>query len=143
LQQSVFGRVKADGTEIQDDLSAASIMNFTVNDGKSLKEALTGQSSVQGARDALLNSKDADVGDAAIALCRAVARETDALGFSAKDVGSAVWAYFDDLALPKSKASALSSCSGMDHFASIAAPKASVSNSAGSATSSGKKKTKT
>jgi hypothetical protein len=142
LPQSVFARIRRGGTQIQSDLSAASIMNFTVNDGKSLKEALTGQSSVQSARDALLNAKSNEVADAAIALCRAVARETDALGFSSGDVGYAVWAYFNDLALPQAKATALNSCEGMDHFAVVAVDKAAAPTATDSNSSKVKKKRK-
>ncbi|HEX5257304.1 MAG TPA: hypothetical protein VFW35_00825 [Sphingomicrobium sp.] len=118
LNGSIFPTASGDDKR----LSPAQIMNFRVSDDKTLKSALTASNNVQTARDALLKSKKgADVSDAALTLCRAIAAEADAQGFSNADVGRVVWAYLSDLALPtQSRSDAFTACAQVDHWPSSA-----------------------
>jgi hypothetical protein len=113
---SVFATKMGKGNKLSWDLSAASILNFRIDGERRLKEVINATDSVQKVRDDLLLAKDkGDRSQKASKLCRTVAIATDAQGFSPRDVGLAVWAYLDDLALPF-QGDAYDSCSKMDHW---------------------------
>jgi hypothetical protein len=116
--ESIFAlRQDADG-KLSNDLSAASVLNFEVAEGRSLRDALNAEPSVQGARDHLMSVEAKDAGDAGLILCRNVAIAADRLGFAPNDVGHAVWAYLSHLALPTKKADAEKRCRALDHWPS-------------------------
>jgi hypothetical protein len=101
--------------------TASSVMNFSVAEQKTLREALAGSSSVTAARDALIAAPD-EARDFGRTFCRTVASEADSLGLAPVDAGIATWAALTDLALTDTKmASALSGCNGIEHFGRIAA----------------------
>jgi hypothetical protein len=96
ILSALFGQVAPDGATgalrlVSGKLSAPIVMNFRVDDDKTLGEYLSGNTSVSAAKDAYL--KDNSRAGTAEALCSAVAFETGRLGFSPADVGGAVWAY--------------------------------------------------
>lgn len=86
----------------RDDLSASAILNFLVQDQKTLRELLAGTASVTAARDAVIKApKDKEK---ATALCRAVSSEADRVGLTPMDASATAWAYVKDMALPTNDA---------------------------------------
>ena len=84
-------------------ISAAGVLNYLVDDKKTLREAFSGVKNLVSARDALVGASAAESTDKARTLCRSVAGEALSLGLTPVDAGAAAWAYLADLALPKAK----------------------------------------
>lgn len=84
-------------------ISAAGVLNYLVDDKKTLREAFSGVKNLVSARDALVGASVAESRDKARTLCRAVAGEALALGLTPVDAGAAAWAYVADLALADAK----------------------------------------
>ena len=101
----------------------ATVLNYLVDEKKTLREALAGSKSVSAMRDALAAAKvvkgDAKaVEDAARTLCRTVTAEAEALGLAPVDAGAAAWAYVRDMALDGTKQGAADrGCAGVQHYA--------------------------
>jgi len=121
LRPSMLARYNGSGGVIPGSYTASSVMNFSVADKKTLKEALAGSSSVTTARDALIAAGNKAATDPARVFCRTVASEADSLGLAPLDVGIVTWAALTDLALPKEKmTSAEAGCNEVENFAEIA-----------------------
>ncbi len=116
IRVSMFGEVLANQPLARNQITAANILNYSVNDGKSLRETLAGVASVGSARDGLVGAKPSEVGGRARALCRAVAIESDRLGLAPIDSGAAVWAYLTDMALGDTMSEAELSCGEVEHY---------------------------
>lgn len=120
LRPSMLARYNSNGV-IAGSYTASSVMNFTVADKKTLKEALAGSSSVTTARDALIAAGNNAATDPARVFCRTVASEADSLGLAPVDVGIVAWAALTDLALPQTKmTNALAGCNDVEHFQEVA-----------------------
>lgn len=116
LRASLLG-VHNQNALVPGSYTASSVMNFSVSEEKTLKEALAGSSSVTAARDALITAKGEEATDAGRTFCRTIALETDALGLAPLDVGIATWAALTDLALPETEMGhALTACSKVENF---------------------------
>ncbi len=98
--------------------SAASILNFLVDDKKTIRESLAGSKGLTGARDLLVAAaKDQDVIDKARTLCRAIVAEAETVGLAPVDAGAVAWAYLADLAFSAPKyGNARKGCSEVEHF---------------------------
>lgn len=109
LRLSMLDDVNGNGPIRRTNVSAAAVLNYLVDDKKTLREALSGVQSLVTARDALVKtagntqSSAEDITDKARPLCRIVANESLSLGMTPVDAGAAAWAYLTDLALPKGK----------------------------------------
>ncbi len=120
LRHSMLARYNGSGV-IPGSYTASSVMNFSVADKKTLKEALAGSSSVTTARDALIGADNKAATNPARVFCRTVASEADSLGLAPLDVGIVTWAALTDLALPQEKmTSAEAGCNEVENFAEIA-----------------------
>jgi len=118
VRTSMLGRKEA-GSFVPGSYTASSVMNFGVAEGKTLREAFAGSSSVTAARDALIAAPSDKSKQPGRVFCRTIASEADGLGLSPMDVGIATWAALTDLALPDDKmAKALEGCSGVENFPS-------------------------
>jgi hypothetical protein len=116
LRPSMFGDVLNDRVDKQSTTPAA-ILNYLVDDTKTLREALAGVQSLGAARDALIAASDAQTADRALILCRTVAAEGDSLGLTPIDAGASVWAYLTDMALPEQKMGlASAACAQIEHY---------------------------
>ncbi|HVF38247.1 MAG TPA: hypothetical protein VNA29_09940 [Sphingomicrobium sp.] len=102
----------------RNETSVASVLNYLVDDKKTIRESLAASKSLASSRDALVAAtKPDDVTNKARTLCRAVASEAEALGLTPVDVGAVAWAYLADLALEPSKNSAAESgCSVVELY---------------------------
>lgn len=117
VRPSMLGVAQSETSLAPGSYTTAAVMNFYVSDDKTLREALAGSSSVTTARDALIKATVAGATDAGRSFCRVVASESDSLGLAPLDVGAAVWAALNDLALADDKArTARAGCAGIEYF---------------------------
>lgn len=101
---SMLGPIGANGAISRKQITAAAILNYLVDDKKTLREALSGVQSLVTARDALVKATaDKDVTDNARSLCRIVTNESLSLGLAPVDAGASAWAYLTDLAFSDTK----------------------------------------
>lgn len=107
---SVFYLAVTGGKLETKNLSAASILNFEVGAGISLRQSLASRAQLNQARDEFLHSEDEinSTGDtetkkewnvAARGLCSAIENEAQAIGLVPMDIGAVLWAYADTLPL--------------------------------------------
>lgn len=97
----------ASGSRLRnDELSAASILNFEVANGVTLRESLASRPQLNQARDRFLHAEsesstnmDENWNAAARGLCTAIESEAQAIGLVPMDVGAVLWAYADTLPL--------------------------------------------
>lgn len=121
LRRSMMARVTEGGKPIPGSFTAATVMNFSIAEDKTLGEALAGSSSVATARDAVIGATHGKEAGPARVFCRAVQREAEGLWLAPLDAALAAWAALADLALPDEKmASAVEGCSPIEHFRDVA-----------------------
>lgn len=113
---SVLGDVDSEGRLVKSSTSPGAILDFEVDDNKTLREQLAGTSNVASARDELVGSENGSAPDAARKLCRAVTAEAIRIGLTPTDADAAAWAYFIDLALPDELQGAESGCKELEHY---------------------------
>lgn len=100
VRQSLFG-APSNGRLPITGLSAANILNFQINEDKSLRSHLADATGVNAARDALIKASEKQA--PAEVLCRAVMAEADRLWFTPADAGAVAWAYIKSLSLEPKK----------------------------------------
>jgi len=104
VRQSMFDDVPVGGRINRNTVTSAAILNYLVDDKKTLREALAGVKSLVSARDALVKADKAGAVDSARSLCRTVAAEAQSLGLAPIDAAATAWAYLIDVALSTEKA---------------------------------------
>ena len=100
---SMLDDLSGDQSIARKAISVAGVLNYLVDDKKTVREALSGVKSLVTARDALVGADPAESTNKGRTLCRAVASEALSLGMTPVDAGATAWAYLADLALPKDK----------------------------------------
>jgi hypothetical protein len=118
IRPSMFADVLMGQPLARNQITAANILNFSVDDGKTLRQMLAGVASVGAARDGLIGARPADIRNRARTLCRVVAIESDRLGLAPVDSGAAVWAYLTDMALGDAMNTAEAGCREVEHYPS-------------------------
>lgn len=78
------------------NLSSSNVLNFAVDEDKTIRELLNSNQGVKAARDALVRTPGEKLAEV---LCRAVMAEADRLWFSPADSGAVAWAFIADLSL--------------------------------------------
>ena len=117
LRRSMVDDVEVDGPVSRASTTAATVLNYLVDDDMTLREALAGIPSVVAARDALVGADDEGAVDTGRSLCRVVSLEASSLALAPIDAGAAAWAYLTDLALPKDKmANAETGCREVEYY---------------------------
>jgi hypothetical protein len=117
VRQSMFDDVALGDRISRKTVTSAAILNYLVDDKKTLREALAGVKSLVTARDALVKADNAGAIDSARSLCRVVAAEAQSLGLAPVDAGATAWAYLMDLAFTATKTvEAEKGCSDVEFY---------------------------
>ncbi len=117
VRQSMFDDVALGDRISRRTVTSAAILNYLVDDKKTLREALAGVKSLVTARDALVKADNAAAIDSARSLCRSVAAETQSLGLAPVDAGATAWAYLMDLSFTAAKTTeAEKGCSDVEFY---------------------------
>lgn len=116
VRPSMFADVIPNQPLARKQITAANILNYSVDDGQTLRGLLASVPSVGAARDGLVGAKAAEVAGRARSLCRVIAIESDRLGLAPVDSGAAVWAYLTDMALGDAMPVAETACGEVEHY---------------------------